>query len=201
MQLAAAYARAKDTPHEHKALRTALISDPSLLEDPDFRPRYERMKKAEAATEEEQKRNTRSSVTLRENPREGRNWGLGIDLLSTRGSAAFSVFLLLQDKLFPYLALDLNHGGLDAGIQWAFTPKRWSPFVGAGVRIPLKGAMAGEAETPWTPGFAVHLDVGWQFVGQNGVSANLGAGILIYRDDNGAATAEVLPCVGILWLL
>src|SRR5690606_35793789 len=82
---------------------------------------------------------TRSEDEFRNNPRLGYRWGLGLDVRGPRGALPLSVFLVVKDSLFPYAAIDIPGAALDGGMRWAVLPKRWSPFLGAGVYVPGLG--------------------------------------------------------------
>lgn len=208
IRLAEAYSIVGDTLWEQRALRAALVSDPSLSEDPDFQRWYQRLQEAEAAQQRALVVRAQAESDFQRNPRIGRNWGLGFDFMSTRGYAAVSGLLVLHDQVFPYLAVDL-YGGLDGGVRWAPVKRKWSPFVGAGLHVSL-----GEADAPpgttiedsgrdkWreVSAFNVHLDAGMQYVSSSGLSVELGMGTLAYSKKRGGVGIAVWPTLGVQWL-
>jgi tetratricopeptide (TPR) repeat protein len=208
VRLAEAYARVGDTAFERRALRAALVSDPSLAEDAAFQKWYRQMKEGEAAEKQQREAYSQSVLALRDTPRAKRTWGLGFDLFGTRGALAVSGFLVLKGSLFPYMALDLAIGALDGGVRWTLVPKRWGVFLGAGVHVPLaeigvlKGSWAG---TPgrldhWSLdevfGLNCHLDAGVQYVSESGLGVELGLGLAIFKDKGGALRATGVPIIG-----
>ena len=139
----------------------------------------------------------RSEAELRNNPRRGYKWGLGLDVKGPRGLLALSVFVVVKDSLYPYASMDILGTALDGGIRWAVLPRRWTPFLGVGVYVPGLGIDLFKSEDlrPLT----LHLEGGLQFVGQNGIGAELGGALLLHKDSGGKLVRELAPVVGVQW--
>lgn len=218
VRLAEAYERAGDGPRERRALRAALVSDPTLPEDPDFRHWYRRMKEEEAAQQLEESLAARQLLEFQRNPRRGRAWGMGVDFLSARAVMGLTFFVVVREDFFPYATLDFGMGGVDAGARWA--PLAWfvSPYVGAGVHTELSGLgvssgvriTTGDVNVTDTPAgprdvdlkdvfdFNVHLDGGAQYVSEGGFFLQGGAALVLYGNQ-GKVRALVIPEFGLGW--
>jgi tetratricopeptide (TPR) repeat protein len=219
VRLAEAYGRAGDTSREQRALRAALVADPSLPEDPDFKRWYQRLRESEAAEAHEAEVRAQALRDFRNNPRLGRTLGVGFDLGSPRGALALTIVYVPRPDLFPYAALDLGMGGIDLGARWVPIAWSFSPFIGGGLHVGIGELGMGSRPTlrsggttvtsdPKEPGdidandvyaFNVHLDGGVQYVAEGGFFFEGGAGLMFFDDRERGLRAAILPALGLGW--
>ncbi|MCY1017438.1 caspase family protein [Pyxidicoccus sp. MSG2] len=218
VRLAEAYERTGDKAREHRALRAAIAADPTLPEDPDFLRRYQQLQEEEATQAREEAQRAEALLEFQRNPRLGRIWGVGLDLFSSRGVMVIAATYVARKDLFPYVALDIGFGGIDAGTRWSLVNSRFSPFLGAGVHVGVPGLESDNASIgvggntittdPKRPGdipaeevfnLNLHLDAGLQYVAQGGFFIDAGLGLAIYPKD-GSPHLQLLPIIGAGWL-
>lgn len=218
VRLAEAYERAGDADRERRALRAAIAADPTLPEDPDFRRRYQQLQEQEAAQARDEVQRAEALQQFQDNPRLGRDWGLGLDFFSSRGVLVINAILVVRKDLYPYLAFDAGLGGIDAGARWMFVSSRFSPFLGAGVHVGIPGYSAAPAtigiggddvtNRPDDPSdinaedifrLNLHLDGGIQWIAEGGFFVDGGVGLILYSKD-GSPRTQVMPIIGLGWL-
>jgi tetratricopeptide (TPR) repeat protein len=198
---AEAQERAGNPQGVRESLRAALEADPVLAEDPTFAPWYQKLHGLEAeALRTQDIREVAVSESSR-NPRSGHRWGLGLDVLGTRGTVAPVVSLILGDKWFPYLAVAPLAPGGDVGVRLVPLGWRWSPIVGVGVQLPFARLLHGPQATltPGEDGWVdpeaaenieqelrdgyLHLDLGIQYFGDGTLApaCELGVGLKVFQ--------------------
>ncbi|WP_164017843.1 caspase family protein [Pyxidicoccus trucidator] len=218
VRMAEAYERTGDKSRERRALRAAIAADPTLPEDPDFLRRYQQLEEEESTQARDETHRAEALMQFKRNPRLGRTWGLGLELVSTRGVMVISATYVVRKDLFPYLALDVGFGGVDAGVRWTLVSSRFSPFVGSGVHVGIPGF----SSTPTRIGvggkditndptdandvssediFALnlHVDGGIQWISEGGFLLEGGLGLALYPKD-GSPRAQLMPIIGAGWL-
>ncbi len=210
-RLAEAYDRLGDRKQERKSLREALAADPSLSEDPDFKSWYQRLQEIESQEQRDVQIRKEVKAEMDRNPRVAKRFGLGFDFFGTRGIFTLVTTFILAEKWFPQFDFDL--GGLGFGLGARFVPLgyRFSPFVGAGGRLSsstlgLKGAdsVVKINNEPYAYdelfGKSLHFDVGVQYLGPSGFSAELALGMILYaRRNTGELATQFLPTLNIGW--
>jgi tetratricopeptide (TPR) repeat protein len=218
VRLAEAYERVGDRSRERRALREAIASDPTLPEDPDFVRRYQQLQAEDAAQAREEAQRAEALAQFQRNPRLGRSWGVGLDLVSTRGTLVLAVNYVARKDLFPYVALDFGFGGVDAGLRWTLISSRFSPFLGAGVHVGVPGlesdhasvGVGGKTITTQPKGpddidaaemfdLNLHVDTGLQWVSQGGFLLEGGLGCTFYTRQGGSHL-QLMPILGAGWL-
>ncbi|MFP2932297.1 hypothetical protein ACLESO_45510, partial [Pyxidicoccus sp. 3LG] len=203
---------------ERRALRAAIAADPTLPEDPDFVRRYQQLQEQEATKARDETQRAEALQQFQDNPRLGRDWGLGLDFFSSRGVLVINAILVARKDLYPYLAFDIGFGGIDAGVRWTFVSSRFSPFIGSGVHVGIPGF----SSTPTRVGIGdeditnrpddpddinsedvfklnIHLDGGIQWISEGGFFLDGGVGLIIYPKD-GSPRTQVMPIIGLGWL-
>jgi hypothetical protein len=199
VRMAESYRRVGDSPGEERALREALKSDPSLSYDTEFQTRYQEFLTRHAA--EEQRK-----MEILASPRSIRRFGWGFELLSARGLAGVSGTVVIADRLFPRVAIDLLGTGLDTSVSVALLRSRWTPYLALGGHVsvqwlglygsrtaPTTSSDPGEPDsTPW---YDLHarLEVGAQFVGVAGAITEFGLAVILYEDGAKRPNVTVWP--------
>jgi hypothetical protein len=197
--MAESYRRVGDAQGEERALREALKSDPSLSYDTEFQTRYQEFLTRHAA--EEQRK-----MEILASPRSIRRFGWGLDLLSARGLLGVSGTVVIANRLFPRVAIDLLGGGLDASASVALLRSRWTPYLALGGHIslqwfgvsyldmspPTSSDPGGPERIPW---YDLHarLEVGAQFVGVAGAITEFGLAVILYEDGAKRPNVTVWP--------
>ncbi len=215
VRLAEAYEQVGDHVHERESLRGALVTDPTLSEDPDFRAWYRRLDELDRGALREQEIRRSVERELKQNPRLKRHFGLGVDTFTPRGFFSLVATGIVADMVMPHLAVDFVGPGLDLGVR--VVPMGWnfSPFVGVGAH--LTGATLGWMEpnrsvlTGSTNGVqsyqltyqdifgkSVHFDLGVQYFAQWGFATELGLGLTLYRDSKADSLGlMILPLLNV----
>ena len=211
IRLAEAYQRADDAIDEQRALADALRSDPSLIDDPMFQVRYRRLGQLTAHAERVAEERHAVDEERGENPRLGKRFGIGVDLVSARGALAVTASAVLHRTIIASLAIDLGFPGLDLAVTFAPLPTRWSPYVGAGAHallgklgIEVKGlepeASSNGRDDKEVLGAHARLELGAQYVGRS-YTAELGFAVAAFEASDGHLAQNVMPVVhfGRLW--
>ncbi len=217
VRLAEAYDRVEDHDKERTSLRGALDADPSLSEDPDFQIWYRRMEDLDASRQREAEVRKSVEEEMKRNPRVRKRWGLGFDLISTRGVVAISGTFILQKIFFPSLSLDIPGPGLDLSLKVAPFEWAWSPYVGIGGHLAfytftgfrwdpqLTQVHATENGSPYSFNYLdlwgrnIHLDVGVQYFSRSGFSAELGLGVIFFWNVAGYFGIGGAPNLNVGW--
>ncbi len=191
VRLADQHARQGDRAQERKALRDALNAEPTLAEDLDFVERYRWLREQEAATARTERVRESVNQEIELNPYVLRRWGVGFDLMSTRGLLAPWVTVILDEVWLPYVALDFMGRGVDLGIR--YKPENRDPgfdvVYGVGTHLsltPLGVPPIAPLDSPnplsiqfmW--GNTLHIDTGILYIGRPGASVELGLGLSLY---------------------
>lgn len=179
-----------DQQGEMKALQEALSLDPTLGDDPSVARFAERSKVLAAALERQKVVKEVAREEVRLNPRLGRRWGLGAQLISTKGILVLEGYFLPLWWLCFSLSTDLIGPGLDAAVKVTPLPSTWSPFVSGGFHygfnawqrgssISVNGMPSGLAyDDIW--GTMFHAEVGLQWMSRSGFSVEFGGGPMLF---------------------
>jgi uncharacterized caspase-like protein len=213
VRLAEAYQKINDHVNERRSLADAVRADPSLSEDPLFQIWYQRLGELEAREKTEQQQKMDFQEEIRKNPRTVKRYGLGFDLISTRGTIAVTGTLVLHRMFFPTIAVDLAGPGLDASISVAPFSSRWSPYLGLGAHVSAKKlglVTTGETGTVMVDqnsysydemwGMHARAEAGAQFVGTGGFTTELGLALLTFKANNGQIVQQMWPVLHFGWL-
>lgn len=177
---------------ELRDVELALALDPGLTEDPTFerfslraaalRGDLERRATIRHSTEEELKRN----------PRLRKKWGVGFELLSTKGIIVFEGYWTPFAWLSVSLAVDLFGPGLDLSARWIPLKWQWSPYLGLGAHYGLNLWRGGTSSAilingmPSNLGYTdiwgsmFHADVGLQWISHGGFAFEFGGGPMLF---------------------
>ncbi len=211
VRLAEAYDKLADRPRERQSLRDALSSDPSLAEDPDFKSWYQRLQEMEADEKREVQIKKQVKAEIDRNPRVAKRFGIGLDVVGTRGIFALVGTVIVAEKWFPQVDFDLVGLGLGLGARFVPLGFRFSPFVGAGARISAatlglrgKESLVKVNEDAYTYneifGKSAHFDVGVQYLGPSGFSAELAIGLILFeRSSTRALGYMFFPTLNFGW--
>lgn len=199
--------RRGDANAERADVELALTLDPGLTEDPTFSRFAQRVK---VLREEDEQRATVRQATedeLARNPRLRRSWGLGAQLVSTRGLLVLEGHWLARSDLTVTLAVDLLGPGVDLSVKWVPVGFPWSPYLAAGVHYGLrlwrKGASVNGVPTAlsyddiW--GRMAHVDLGLQWISQDGFAFEVGGGPMLFHTDAGGVQAFGFLNLGVGW--
>jgi len=212
VRIAEAYERVGDQMRERLALNDAIKADPGLTEDPMFVIWYKRLGELDARAEATFEAKQKLDRETKQNPRRGRRFGVGFDLISGRGAAAISGTVLVANMIMPRIAVDIGGPGLDAGIQIAPLQSRWSPFLGIGAHISFAELGLGEESSGMVTtnmesfdysemyGRQLRIDVGAQFVSRAGFTTELGLALMAFETDEGKRATQVMPILHFGWV-
>jgi hypothetical protein len=182
--------RAK-TGEELRDIEQALALDPGLADDPSFN-RFER-RAAQLREDAQRSAIIRKSTEdeLARNPRLRKRWGLGFELLSTKGILVLEGFWTPFSWLSISTAIDLIGPGIDLSVRWIPVSWQWSPYVGVGGHYGFSlfrksGAVLVNGQPVnlsyddiW--GTMGHVDVGVQWISHGGVAFEFGGGPMLYN--------------------
>ncbi len=219
VRLAEAYARVGDHEAERKSLKSALSADPSLSEDPDFQSWYRRLAELEAVQQRQEEIHAAVEEEIAKNPRLLRKWGVGGELISTRGAMGIVGNYIYRSIWFPSVMIDLPGPGLDLSLRLVPISFKWSPFIGAGahvgLRTPSKSTSGGlttttdkkNGTTPATSQYgydeifsrSAHVDVGIQYFGPSGFATEFGLGLIVFPGQSAPLDWLVLPQFNAGW--
>lgn len=172
-------------------IEQALSLDPGLADDPSF-SRFER-RAAQLREDAQRAAIIRKSTQdeLAQNPRLRKHWGLGFELLSTKGILVLEGFWTPFSWLSVSTAIDLVGPGIDLSVRWIPLSWQWSPYVGVGWHYGFSlfrqsGAVLVNGmpvnlsyDDIW--GTMGHLDVGLQWISHGGVAFEFGGGPMLYN--------------------
>jgi hypothetical protein len=165
--LADSYARSGQESLDQDALRAALEAEPSLVEDPDFAPRYRRFLRREAIEQRSTQLEELKRAPDLDSPYAPYTWAVGLELAGTRGVMAPMVLWLPFSTVQFHVALD-PLGGQAVDIGGRFQPLYPGYFVGLGYHQPLFGrprlqwpVLNAEVSTLYARN--IHLDLSGQF--------------------------------------
>jgi tetratricopeptide (TPR) repeat protein len=196
---------------EQVLLREALEREPSLAEDPDFARRYQRLGELKASQERAQGVRAELEHAAKENPYLLKRWGIGLDLLSSRGFNVLSGMLRLDESWLLGAAFSVNGLSLDVELRYlptcqgsigTPTPDRtevipWAqvcPVLGWGLSLSALDVL-GEVNVP-LPRLAIpttsalgqalatsrlHASGGLLFMNREGFFFGLEVGVMLYR--------------------
>jgi uncharacterized caspase-like protein len=213
VRLAEAYQRVNDSQMEKRALGDALRADPSLSEDPMFAIWYQRLGEIDARDKAIDKRKQDLLRDVARNPRTVKSFGVGVDLLSGRGSFAVSGTKLLHRMVFATAGIDVAGPGFDLGVSIVPMASRWSPFIGVFGHVSTKKL----GWDPWSGGevmqtdgggynydeiWGVHgrVEGGMQFASEAGFTTDLGLTLIMFKTDEGKITQQLWPVIHLGWL-
>jgi tetratricopeptide (TPR) repeat protein len=211
VRLAEAYDRLADRPKERQSLREALTADPSLSEDPDFHSWYRRLQEMEGEEKREVQIKKQVKAEIDRNPRLTKRFGIGFDLIGTRGFFSLVGTVVLFEKWFPHIDIDLAGPGFGLGARFVPLGYRFSPFVGAGARISAAtlGLAAKQSALKINDnqysyneifGKSLHFDVGVQYMSGIGFSAEFALGVILYQQGaTGALGYQFWPTLNLGW--
>jgi hypothetical protein len=217
VRLAEGYDRVGDHDNERNYLRAAMEADPSLSEDPDFEAWYRRIQEVEATRQREAEVKKSVEEEMSRNPRLRKQWGLGFDLISSRGAAVISGTYIFKKILFPSLAFDIAGPGFDAELKLVPFDWSWSPYVSVGGHLALYYITGFRWDPSQTQihsttnganssfdyldvfGKSFHADIGVQFFGRSGFSAELGLGIVVGWELDKALAVSGWPNLALAW--
>ncbi len=212
VRLAEAYQRVGDKPSEQRTLHDALTADPSLSEDPVFQIWYKRVAELDARAASAFEIQKRLDESIRVNPRTNKRFGLGFDVLSSRGLLAVSGTALLTRMLFTTIGIDLAVPGIDTSLTFAPFASHWSPFVALGAHLSAKKMGYGSGSTAMTMvngmsysddeiwGEHARIEIGGQYVGTSGFTAELGFALITFKSDQGQLVQQGWPVLHFGWL-
>ena len=212
VRMAESYRRVNDTQGEERARQEALRSDPSLSYDTEFQARYQQFLTRNAALRAVDTARYEHEMAIRTSPRSIRRWGLGIELASGRGLFGVSGAMVVGQRLFPRVTLDILGLGFDGSVGVAILSSRWTPYIGIGGHVSLRqlgvdlgdhtmtSSMASsDADLNKELGLHGRIEAGAQFVGSSGFTTELGLSVIAYQGDRGL-TATALPMIHLGWL-
>ncbi len=175
---------------EVQDLKDALRAEPSLADDPDFARWYRRMVELEADARRGATVTKAVQDEIAANPRLRRRWGIGLDLITTRGVLVFTGTAIFAGSVFIDVGFAPIAPGFDIGVRWAPMGMAFSPFVGAGGFLNVAALGGGGSGTVVLNGNQynydqiwsqlVHVDAGVQYFGDMGFRAELGIGGMIF---------------------
>jgi hypothetical protein len=204
---------ALDRTGELKALDDALALDPGLADDPSFDRFAERGRVLRETVAQERALDQAAQEELKRNPRLRRRWGIGSQLISTKG------IIVLEGHWAPVwwlnvtVAIDLIGPGIDLSVRVVPLANQWSPFVGVGAHYGT-GWWRGNSRTTITIngmvsplsyddiwGNLVHADLGMQWMTPVGFFFEFGGGPMLFYDRRFAAMSWA-GCInlGLGWL-
>lgn len=211
VRLAEAYQAVNDHVMERKALGDALKADPSLTEDPTFRIWYQRGVDLDARDAETKARQAKFDLEVQENPRTLKRFGVGVDLISTRGAFAVSGTLVIHRMVFPSLSIDFAGPGLDAAVTIAPLSGRWSPFLAFGGHVSARrlglgigdevGTISSDSSYSYQQEWGLHgrVEGGAQLVGTSGFTTELGLSLILFSA-NDKVVQQLWPVIRLGWL-
>jgi len=219
VRIAESYERVNDHKSERLALADALRADPSLSEDPLFAIWYQRLGELDARERGITERKDQFVRDVERNPRTYKKYGVGFDLISTRGLLTINATKVIHRMFFPTIALDFVVPGLDVGITIAPLPNKWSPYIGFGAHVSAKklgldlygGGMgtAGSENASYSTddiwGLHGRIEGGVQFVSNAGFTTELGLGMMVFKSTATATqpsktTQQLWPVFHLGWL-
>jgi uncharacterized caspase-like protein len=213
VRLAEAYQRVNDHPSEQRSLHEALTADPSLSEDPVFQIWYKRVAELDARAAQSFEIKKALDESIRVNPRTTKHFGLGFDVLSSRGLLAVNGTVILHRMVFATAGIDLAVPGLDTSITFAPFASRWSPFVALGAHLSAKKLGYGSGSTAMTTvngmmsysddeiwGEHARIELGGQYVSGSGFTTELGFALITFKSDQGKVVQQGWPVLHFGWL-
>ena len=181
---------------EQKVLEEALSLDPSFGEDPSVARFAERAKVLKFESARQSALNKAIDDEIKNDPRITKHWGLGFQLVSTKGILVFEGTWLPTPWLFITLAVDVIGPGLDLSVRWVPLSSQWSPYVGGGAHYGFNAWNRGSGTVSvngqvtnlsyddiW--GKMFHADVGMQWMAPGGFTAEFGGGPMLYYSPKG----------------
>jgi tetratricopeptide (TPR) repeat protein len=201
--------QAGDTRAERADVELALAFDPGLPQDPTFDRFSQRVKLLRAQDEERSAIRRATEDELANNPRLRRSWGLGLQLMSTKGVLVLEGHWLAKSYLTVTLGVDLVGPGVDLSVKWVPLGFQWSPYLAGGVHYGLrlwrKSSSVSVNGMPtalsyddiW--GRMAHLDVGLQWISQGGFTVEFGGGPMIFHTDAGGVQGFGFVNLGVGW--
>ena len=181
---------------ELKVLDEALSLDPSFADDPSVARFAERARVLQFEAERKSALKRAVADEIQNDPRVTKHWGLGFQLLSTKGIIVLEGTWMPTSWLFITLGVDLIGPGLDLSVRWVPLSSQWSPYIGGGAhygfnawqRTPGYVTVNGQVsnlsyDDIW--GKMFHADIGMQWMAPGGFTAEFGAGPMLYWSPRG----------------
>jgi hypothetical protein len=188
LRMAEQYAQKGDAPQQRRFYQRALKEDPRLLEDPKFVAHYKKLQTNDIAKP--------YTPAL---PRKRRVWNLGAGLSAgIEGLGGIQVSLLLWGLINPVVTFAPLSPSLD--VSFRVIPLRgfaWSPYVGGGMMMPLKGWTG--VLTALFPEPVLHFDLGVHFLAENGFSFTAGVSFVYNFDPKTTLPFLPLPTLNFFW--
>lgn len=181
---------------ELKALEEALGLDPSFAEDPSVARFAERAKFLKFETQRHNAIKKAVADEILNDPRVTRRWGLGLQLVSTKGIFVVEGHWMPMPWLTVSLGVDLIGPGVDLSVRWVPLPSPWSPFVAAGGHYGFD-AWARKSSSVYVDGQRqplsyddiwgkmFHADLGMQWMSPGGFTVEFGGGPMLYYSPRG----------------
>lgn len=213
IRLADAYERVHDTYNERHALSDAMKADPSLSEDPLFQIWYQRLGTLDARDKAASDAKQQLERELSDNPRTQKRFGVGFDVVSSRGDFAITGSMVIHHAVFPTIGIDVAGPGLDVGVTIAPLPRRWTPYLGLGGHVSAtklglhlwggqgmvtENMNSYSYEEMW--GLHARAEVGAQYVGTSGFTTELGLATMTFQKASGEMAAALWPVFHFGWL-
>ncbi len=188
--------QAQNKPEEElKAIDEAMSLDPTLGDDPSVARFAERATVLRFQLGQEQAVKKVAEEEIRNNPRLTKRWGVGFQLLSTKGIIVLEGHYLPLPWLTLTLAADAIGPGLDFSVKVVPLASNWSPTIGLGAHygfdawqrkasssISVNGMPTGLAyDDIW--GKMFHFDLGMQWMANGGFTGEFGAGPMLYFNE------------------
>lgn len=199
---------------ELNALNAAMTLEPGFAGDPSV-ARYEQRRQL---LQGELMRNSaikkEVETELAENPRLLKRWGLGFELLSTKGIIVLEGTWLPLWWLWVTAGVDLIGPGVDLSVKVVPLASSWSPTIQLGghygfnawKRGPADGTVSVNGQSNdrlyydnmW--GTMLHADVGLQWMAHNGFAFEVGGGPMLFFDrQTGTPLLFGFVNLGIAW--
>jgi hypothetical protein len=209
LRLAETYRQLGEEQRELESLREAVRTAPSLLTDPDFKDGYLRFLALDEKFDPElSKREQQKQADTRLS---GYHLGAGLDLIGPRGMLVVNGSLVLWDRLFTHVSLDLTGPGVGLGLQLVLYPALWSSYLGVGGHLPLSvlglpmrrdfnmlapGVVA--YQSLW--GRGLYAEAGVQYLSHPGLAVSFGLALLYSeRVPEGPKGLAVVLHGGVAW--
>src|SRR5262245_14742962 len=119
-----------DAPLQQEYYRRALDADPSLVDDPSFRERYQVAASAPLRPQPIYHKDEYEVENIR--PRESRTFGVSIANGLAGGPLGIQIGLLLAGHFNPTFTFGSVLKAVDVGFKYIPLESRWSPYIGAG---------------------------------------------------------------------
>lgn len=206
-----------DRPGELGAIKEALRIDPGLLIDPSFNRFHDRSRVLTAELEREATIRKAVELELKRNPRVKRTWGIGLQLVSTKGVFVLEGHWTPKPWLDVSLSVDLLGPGIDASARWLPLSWSWTPYIGGGLHYgtglwrktskvtiqsgdPGSNAPSSSFSYDEYWGTVFHADVGFQWMSEGGFVLEVGGGpMAFYSASRGAFVLGGMANLGLGW--